>query len=121
MAVFAEDQNFDEKMHMTTTLLAGEVRAIVMLIPPGTVATYGDIAQMLDVGPRQVGRAMGMLDDDIPWYRVVNANGTPASCHDGQARGLLGAEATPMIGSRVDMRLARWDFHSRSMLEVADG
>jgi len=95
---------------MTMTGLIGEVRATVVLIPPGRVATYGDIARALGVGPRQVGRAMGMLDG-VPWHRVVHADGTPASCHGGQARALLSGEATPMIGGRVDLRAARWVPH----------
>lgn len=94
---------------MTTSELAGEVRAAVARIPVGAVATYGDIARLLGVGPRQVGRAMGVLDDAIPWHRVVHADGRPASCHDGRAWGLLRAEATPMVGERVNLRMARWD------------
>lgn len=92
------------------TGLIGEVRAAVELIPSGSVATYGDIARVLGVGPREVGRVMGMLDDGVPWHRVVRANGTPASCHGGQATLLLSREATPMIGDRVDLCAARWDF-----------
>lgn len=96
--------------------LAGSVRAIVVCIPPGTVATYGDIAAVLAVGPRQVGRAMGMLDDGIPWHRVVHADGTPASCHGGTAPALLRAEAAPMVGGRVDMRAARCTALDRASL-----
>lgn len=101
--------------------LIAEVRAMVALIPPRMVATYGDIAHALDVTPRQVGRAMSMLDDGIPWHRVVQANGTPATCHDGQARGLLRAELTPMIGSRVDVRKARWHPHPGSSSDSTEG
>lgn len=54
---------------------------MVLCIPPSKVITYGDIVSVLAVGPRQVGRAMGMLDDRFPWHRVVHADGTPASCH----------------------------------------
>lgn len=99
---------------MTATALAHDVRATVVRIPPGTVATYGDIARALGVGPRQVGRAMGMLDAGAPWHRVVHADGTPASCHAGQAQALLRAETTPTIGARVDMRAARCDLGARS-------
>jgi len=97
---------------MTMMTLAGEVRATVVRIPPGAVATYGDIARVLGVGPRQVGQAMRMLDDGIPWHRVVHADGTPAPCRGGQARRLLRAEMTPMTGGRVDMGVARWDLSS---------
>lgn len=94
---------------------------MVVRIPPGAVATYGDIARMLGVGPRQVGQAMGMLGDGVPWHRVVRADGTPASCHGGQARGLLRAEMTPMIGGRVDMGAARWVPHPGPAPDAAGG
>lgn len=101
--------------------LAGAVRALVLCIPPGQVTTYGDIASVLAVGPRQVGRAMGILDDGIPWHRVVCADGTPASCHGGTAVELLRAEATPMVGGRVDVPAARCHFSGGSSLESAVG
>jgi len=43
----------------------------------------------------------------VPWWRVVYADGTPASCHSGRALGLLTDEGTPMSGARVDMKRAR--------------
>ncbi|MHC5701965.1 MGMT family protein [Streptomyces tirandamycinicus] len=83
-----------------------EVREEVLAIPAGSVASYSDIGRRIGVGPRQVGRAMGLLDD-VPWWRVVHADGTPATCHDGQAPELLVSEGTPMRGMRVDMVQAR--------------
>src|SRR5262249_18083681 len=50
---------------------------------------------------------MSLLGDSVPWWRVVYADGTPASCHSGQAPGLLNDEGTPMLGARVDMNRAR--------------
>jgi alkylated DNA nucleotide flippase Atl1 len=84
-----------------------DVRDAVMAIPPGFVASYGDIGRTIGAGPRQVGRAMSQLDDSVPWWRVVYADGTPASCHGGRAPELLSDEETPMLGSRVDMKRAR--------------
>ncbi len=83
-----------------------EVRQAVQVIPAGGVLTYGDIAKIVGVSPRQVGWAMSRLDD-LPWWRVVYADGTIASCHEGEARELLDAESTPMVGARVDLELAR--------------
>lgn len=57
---------------------------------------------------------MSMLDDAVPWHRVVEADGTPAGCHNGRACELLRAELTPMVGGRIDLREARWDPHSGS-------
>ncbi|MGA5880683.1 MGMT family protein [Streptomyces cellulosae] len=91
---------------MRTDIVA-EVREAVAAIPSGSVASYGDIAQWIGTSPRQVGRAMCMLDEGVPWWRVVHSDGTPATCHRGQAPRLLAEEGTPMRGTRVDMRRAR--------------
>lgn len=84
-----------------------DVRAVVVDIPAGQVMSYGQIGAMIGMGPRQVGRAMTLLDEDFPWWRVVHADGTPGSCHHGTAFELLRAEQTPMVGRRVDMKDAR--------------
>ena len=80
-----------------------EVRAFVMAIPAGSVAAYGGIGRALGIGPRQVGRAVSLLEDDVPWWRVVRADGTAASCRGGGARALLEAEGVPFRGAHVDM------------------
>ncbi|PWI09970.1 cysteine methyltransferase [Streptomyces sp. NWU339] len=85
-----------------------DVREAVLAIPAGSVASYGDIGRRIGVGPRQVGHAMSLLDENVPWWRVVHSDGTPASCHDGAAPELLSDEGTPMRGRRVDMRRARY-------------
>lgn len=52
---------------------------IVRRIPHGRVATYGQVASLagLPGHARQVGYALHALPDgeDIPWHRVVNAQG----------------------------------------------
>ncbi|MFI8306213.1 MGMT family protein [Streptomyces sp. NPDC085927] len=85
-----------------------DVREAVLAVPAGSVASYGDIGGRIGVGPRQVGRAMSLLDENVPWWRVVHADGTPSTCHDGRAPELLSGEATPMCGTRVDMQRARY-------------
>ncbi|WP_433503683.1 MGMT family protein [Pseudonocardia halophobica] len=96
--------------HTGRTIVA-TVREVVTSIPAGFVASYGDVARRIGAGPRQVGRAMGLLDDDTPWWRVVYADGTPASCHGGRAAELLKEEGTPMMAGRAQMHRARhhWD------------
>lgn len=56
------------------------IYAIVRQIPPGQVATYGQVAELVGlVGkPRLVGYALYRVDmttDDVPWQRVINAKG----------------------------------------------
>lgn len=51
----------------------------VRRIPPGRVASYGQIARLagLPGHARQVGYALHWLPDgsDVPWHRVINAQG----------------------------------------------
>jgi alkylated DNA nucleotide flippase Atl1 len=44
-------------------------------------------------------------DPDVPWHRVVRADGTLAKGE--RQRRLLEAEGVPFKGERVDMRAAR--------------
>ena len=89
---------------------AEAVLQVVERIPPGKVLAYGDIAEYLGRGgPRQVGRVMALYGGGVPWWRVVHADGIPAKVEDGRAVASLRADDTPMRGTRVDMRRARWD------------
>jgi methylated-DNA-protein-cysteine methyltransferase related protein len=64
---------------------------VVKRIPPGKVATYGQVARLagLGGGARLVGYALHALPDDertVPWQRVINAQGRISP------RGFNGAE-----------------------------
>lgn len=59
------------------------IYSVVSRIPPGRVATYGQVASQAGL-PRQarlVGYALSALSDQssIPWHRVVNAKGMVSS------------------------------------------
>ena len=58
-------------------LLAERVLRVVEQIPPGRVAAYGDIAGIVGIGPRYVGRVLRVFGSAVPWWRVVNAQGDP--------------------------------------------
>lgn len=83
--------------------VVAEVRTMVVAIPPGSVMAYGEIGRALGISPRQAGRAVSLLEDDVPWWRVAYADGTPATCHEGGARALLEAEGVPFCEGRVDI------------------
>lgn len=52
------------------------IYAIVRQVPPGRVVSYGEVARIVGCTPREVGYAMaGVKSDDIPWQRVINAQG----------------------------------------------
>lgn len=80
-----------------------EVLSRVREIPAGFVGTYGDVSPG---SPRFAGAVLFECDDpDLPWWRVVRADGSLAK-GDRQRRRLI-AEGVPFRGERVDMGAAR--------------
>ena len=59
--------------------LAQRVLAIVAVIPPGNVSSYGEVAKLAGCGARNVGTVMNRYGGNAAWWRVVRANG---ACHD---------------------------------------
>jgi alkylated DNA nucleotide flippase Atl1 len=74
----------------------------VRAIPEGFVRTYGDIDPR---APRFVGLVLSQTDSDLPWQRVVRADGSLPK--GARQRALLLREGVPMRGERVDLREAR--------------
>ena len=80
-----------------------EVLERVREIPEGFVSTYGDVSPG---APRFAGTVLFHADDpDLPWWRVVRADGSLAK--GDRQRALLAAEGVPFRGQRVDMGRAR--------------
>jgi alkylated DNA nucleotide flippase Atl1 len=75
----------------------------VRAIPEGFVQTYGDVDP---AAPRLVGHVLASTPEDVPWHRVVRADGTVAMGRSQIER--LEQEGVPMRGDRVDLRQARW-------------
>lgn len=87
------------------------VRGLVAAIPPGRVATYGDIAAAAGLStPRTVGWIMRTDAADLPWHRVLRANGTPAPHLAHRQLRELAEEGCPVLDDRVDLRRARHTF-----------
>jgi methylated-DNA-protein-cysteine methyltransferase-like protein len=80
--------------------------ARVRAIPEGFVRTYGDIDP---AAPRLVGRVLAETHEELPWHRVVRADGSIAKGR--RQRELLLREGIPMRGDRVDLRQARLPRH----------
>lgn len=55
-------------------LLEKTLRAVEQ-IPVGQVATYGDLAALVGIGPRHVGNVLSRFGSGVTWWRVVNAQG----------------------------------------------
>jgi methylated-DNA-protein-cysteine methyltransferase-like protein len=90
---------------------AVEVLDVVAKIPAGKVMTYGDIAEYVGRGSgRTVGAVMSRHGHEVPWHRVVLANGRPNPAGPVEALARLVADGTPLLadGERVDLTRARW-------------
>jgi alkylated DNA nucleotide flippase Atl1 len=115
---------------------AAAVLDVVRRIPAGRAMTYRLIAEIVGErlgrgGPRQVGSVLAgsggryahLVPDDgdpdeggpddgerVPWWRVVNAAGSPPQHHLTEALDALRAEGCPLSrdGRRVNLRRAIW-------------
>lgn len=89
---------------------ADDVLDVVESIPTGKVLTYGDVAELVGRGgPRAVGGVMARYGSDVPWWRVVRADGSPPACHEERALQHYAAEGTPVRAGRLVLAQARWD------------
>jgi methylated-DNA-protein-cysteine methyltransferase related protein len=87
--------------------IAGIV-ARIRQIPMGSVRTYGEIDPE---APRLVGRVLATTHEDLPWQRVIRADGTIPKGQ--RQRELLLGEGVPMRGERVDLFRARLNLPER--------
>lgn len=88
----------------------------VAIIPPGQVASYGQIARLAGMprGARMVGRALGRAPAGLrlPWHRVLNAQGRIALPEESDAyrrqEHLLIDEGIPVNSGCVDVGRYGW-------------
>lgn len=90
--------------------LARRMLDVVSAIPPGTVATYGDVAARAGSrSPRLAGFVLANLaDQDTPWHRVLRGDGTPAPHLAAEQLARLRTEGVFATDGRVDLRRYRW-------------
>lgn len=93
------------------------IYAVVRQIPPGKVATYGQVAELAGLigKPRVVGYALYKVapEDKIPWQRVINAKGeiSTSAFRDGSddlQRVLLEDEGIEFEGNKINLSKYRW-------------
>lgn len=86
------------------------VRSVVASVPPGRVATYGDIAAIAEVStPRLVGWVLREDGFDLPWHRIIRATGVPAPHLLTEQLQRLRAEGVLAEGNKIDLSRYRWD------------
>jgi methylated-DNA-protein-cysteine methyltransferase related protein len=85
-------------------------------IPPGKVASYGQIADLagLPGRARLVGKVLGQAPESrpLPWYRVLRSNGQLAfkagSNEAERQKGLLQEEGVVVLNNRVKLQGFGW-------------
>ena len=97
--------------------LARQILEVVVRIPYGKVASYGQVAKMagLPKHARLVGYVLKHLDADVdvPWHRVTNAQGK-ISLQGMNTRGeniqqlKLMAEGIHLVNGKVNLRQFGW-------------
>ena len=93
----------------------------VRQVPSGCVVTYGQIAQSLPAPPplaldeqaisvsRLVGSAMAACPADVPWHRVINAQGKVSNRANADKQvQLLEAEGLCFAQGRIDLHECQW-------------
>ncbi|UCR88692.1 MGMT family protein [Mycetocola spongiae] len=88
------------------------VYEVVLGIPPGRVMSYGQVAAHLGSrASRQVGKIMSRHGHELPWWRVIRADGSPPAGHEERARAHYAEEGTALRESvRGGYRVARAAF-----------
>jgi methylated-DNA-protein-cysteine methyltransferase-like protein len=87
---------------------------VILRIPRGRAATYGQISNLIDrrLTPIGVGWAIRAAPEGaIPWHRVVNAGGGISTDgeHPGLQRAMLEAEGVRFdAGGRIDLERFGW-------------
>jgi len=89
-----------------------EIWQWVHAIPPGKVATYGQIARLAGIPnkPRVVGTVLRRLPPGsrLPWYRVVNAAGRISNPNPESQQDLLAKEGVILVSGRINLKLYQW-------------
>lgn len=98
-----------------------QVWQLVRQVPPGKVVTYGQLAQWLPppmgvaleeyqaFGARWVGDAMAACPADVPWQRVINAQGKISKRPGAQQqRHLLEVEGIVFVNDKIDLKRYQW-------------
>ena len=81
------------------------VRAVVRAIPPGETRSYGEVAAEAGLrSARLVGRILAEDGHDLPWHRVLRADGTCAPHIAREQAARLRAEGVLLVDGRLPRR-----------------
>jgi len=109
---------------LSTRDFTARVLSVVRRIPPGRVATYGDVAAMAGRprAARAVGNIMkGLGRPDVPAHRVIAAGGKLGGYggNESMKRALLVAEGVVVRNARIRLAEYRWPASAKPMASRA--
>lgn len=94
--------NLDRKVPISDRSFEDCVVAAIRRLAPGDVASYGEVAA--EAGFPGAARAVGNVlakGDDLPWWRVVRADGRLVPSHEREQAALLAEEGVRTHAGRV--------------------
>lgn len=86
-------------------------------IPPGRLASYGLIGELVGLGPRQVGAIMASHGSAVAWWRVTSASGELPAHLLATAKELWAAEG---IDLKANQRGADYRRHQVDLPQILD-
>lgn len=101
---------------MLMTSLQEEIWQWVAAVPPGNVATYGQIARLAGYPrhARYVGTVLKQLPtgSTLPWFRILKSSGEiafpPGTRHWQTQKDCLASEGVLVSGNKVDLKRYCW-------------
>ncbi|QUW18459.1 MGMT family protein [Agrococcus sp. Marseille-Q4369] len=87
-------------------LIVERVLRCVELVPRGRVASYGAIAAICGIGPRQVGSIMRHYGSGVPWWRITSHAGDIGGDHHDAARPIWTDEGIELKPNGLGCRYA---------------
>jgi len=99
---------------MSKSHLYQKIYRTINLIPPGRVATYGQIAELAGIGQnaRVVGYALHFLPEgsSVPWHRVINASGLISLRASADLQRVLLEQEGVIFdsGGKINLDIFRW-------------
>jgi O-6-methylguanine DNA methyltransferase len=114
MPGYEPDCSMAKQTKTTPDAFSYRVLSVVRRIPPGRVATYGDVAAI--AGRPRAARAVGNImrgckRPDVPCHRVIAAGGRLGGYGGSEVlkRSLLAAEGVIVAGTRIrELDRVRW-------------
>ena len=90
---------------------------IILKVPVGKVATYGQIAQLAgnSKATRQISRILhsSSAKYDLPWHRVINSQGR-ISMRNGEGfemqKAMLESEGIEVNNDRISLKKHQWEY-----------